>query len=655
MADLAWAFVPIFLIGGLAALVLPRLDPDNRYARLIGAWVTAALLLRYMWWRTAASLPPWEGSIGNVIAYAFFVIEMMSSVAGLLLIHVLSKTVNRSREADEHPPTSFPGGAPLIDVFIPTYNEKEEILYRTIVGALNQEYPRYRVWVLDDKRRPAMKALAESLGANYLTRYENSHGKAGNMNNGLKHVFALNEPPDVIAVLDADFVPTPQFLWRTCALMHDPKVVVVQTPQHFFNPDPIQLNLGGSRIVPDEQRFFFDVILASKDAHGSAFSCGTSALVRASFLKEIDGFPTESVTEDLLLSLKASGLGYVTHYLNEPLSVGLAPEGLQEYLTQRGRWCLGTMQIVRTKWGPFSIGPVPLLMRLHTMDTVLFWTVGSLIRILSLVIPILYWWTGLVVIESDLASILSHLGPYWLWCVIFLGWVSRGLNVPVIAEAMSLLVCVEAIKASIIGLFGSKNQKFKVTAKGTSRGGTVVQWNIIRWYLGLIVLTLGGILLSAVEGPIGSTPAHIEAMNLFWSVYNICTLLVACLICVERPRFRREERFDTDEPSQIVATGGIRRNARIRDLSILGCRLEVSDSGKLTENLGVYVLIQDVGYVPARVVTLRDGRYLHVEFNASPEQREAITRKLFSGRYARSVTRMSAMQLARTILHRAVT
>jgi cellulose synthase (UDP-forming) len=474
------------------------------------------------------------------------------------------------------------------------------------------------------------------------------------MNSALRHLFALDQPPDVIAVLDADFVPTPQFLWRACALLHDPKVVVVQTPQHFFNADPVQLNLGGARIIPDEQRFFFDVILASKDAHGTAFSCGTSALVRASFLKEIGGFPTESVTEDLLLSLKASACGYVTHYLNEPLSVGLAPEGLHEYLTQRGRWCLGTMQIVRTKWGPFSVGPVPLMMRLHTMDTVLFWTVGSLVRILSLVVPILYWWTGLVVIESDLGSILSHLGPYWLWCVIFLGWVSRGLNVPVLAEAMSLLVCTEAIKASVIGLFGSKNQKFKVTAKGTSRGATVVQWNIIVWYLGLIVLTVGGIFLSATQGPLGGTPAQIEAMNLFWSVYNIVTLFVACMICIERPRHAAEERFDADEPS-LVAAGGEQIAARLRDLSITGARVEMTASSPPLGDRGVSMLIEGVGWVPARIVRATGDSLIHVEFDASPEQRDAITRKLFSGGYARSVTRMNATKLARTIVRRMVT
>ena len=161
--------------------------------------------------------------------------------------------------------------------------------------------------------------------------------------------------------------------------------------------------------------------------------------------------------------------------------------------------------------------------------------------------------------------------------------------------------------------------------------------------------------MSALEGPNAGTPAQIEAMNLFWSVYNVCTLLVACLICVERPRFRREERFDADEAAQVVMDDQRRIDLRMVDLAILGCRLEVSDPAGFHENMGLWVLVQGAGYVPGRVVLVREGRWLHVEFNASPDQREAITRKLFSGGYARSVTRMSAVQLATTFVRRAVT
>ena len=48
--------------------------------------------------------------------------------------------------------------------------------------------------------------------------------------------------------------------------------------------------------------------------------------------------------------------GYETHWLNERLSAGLSAEGLPEYISQRTRWCLGTIQVALLKDGPFR-GP----------------------------------------------------------------------------------------------------------------------------------------------------------------------------------------------------------------------------------------------------------------------------------------------------------
>ena len=78
-------------------------------------------------------------------------------------------------------------------------------------------------------------------------------------------------------MLDADFVPHRDFLKRTIALFHDPKTGLVQAPQHFFNADPVQHNLGLSRFYPDEQRFFFDHMQPSRDGWGLAICCGTSS------------------------------------------------------------------------------------------------------------------------------------------------------------------------------------------------------------------------------------------------------------------------------------------------------------------------------------------------------------------------------------------
>ncbi len=64
------------------------------------------------------------------------------------------------------------------------------------------------------------------------------------------------------------------------SLFRDSTIGVVQTPQHFVNPDPIQINLGATKFWPDEQRFFFDIVLPAKDAWSAAFCCGTSSIVR---------------------------------------------------------------------------------------------------------------------------------------------------------------------------------------------------------------------------------------------------------------------------------------------------------------------------------------------------------------------------------------
>ena len=73
---------------------------------------------------------------------------------------------------------------PDVDVFIATYNESEELLYKTIIGCKNMHYPdlnKVHIYLLDDGRRPTIKQLAKRLGVGYLTRDNNEHAKAGNL------------------------------------------------------------------------------------------------------------------------------------------------------------------------------------------------------------------------------------------------------------------------------------------------------------------------------------------------------------------------------------------------------------------------------------------------------------------------------------------
>jgi cellulose synthase (UDP-forming) len=292
-------------LAGAAIIALPFLDPKDNWARTALFGVCIVLTWRYIFWRFAETLPPFDLRFDSLYAWGFSLVEALACLGWTLAFVNLSHTKSRSGEATEQRAwLTMQPRMPRVDVLITTYNEEESILTRSIVGALGIDFPNMRVCVLDDGRRPWLHALCREKGALYLTRPDNAHAKAGNINHALAVLRADPDPPEFIAIFDADFVAHRDFLWRTIPLFHDPGVGLVQTPQHFFNRDPIQSNLLVGHVWPDEQRFFFDHVMPSKDAWGAVFCCGTSSAIRVRALEDCGGFPTDSVTEDFLLTLR---------------------------------------------------------------------------------------------------------------------------------------------------------------------------------------------------------------------------------------------------------------------------------------------------------------------------------------------------------------
>src|SRR4030095_1230060 len=84
-----------------------------------------------------------------------------------------------------------------VDVFVPTYNESVDLVRKTLLAARAMDYP-HETWLLDDGRRDEMRELAAQLGVHYLTRPDNEHAKAGNLNDALTQTTG-----DFVAVFDA--------------------------------------------------------------------------------------------------------------------------------------------------------------------------------------------------------------------------------------------------------------------------------------------------------------------------------------------------------------------------------------------------------------------------------------------------------------------
>jgi cellulose synthase (UDP-forming) len=638
------------LAPGIAAvsallLVLPWVDRESPW-RAVPIAIVIALTLRYLAWRAMVTIPSADAPVDFIAGWLLFVIECAAAAGAILSYVTLMRVKDRTPEADANQAwlRTLPK-SPLVDVFICTYNEEREILERTMLGAMHLSYPNFRVWVLDDGRRPWLAELARELGCRYLTRPDNAHAKAGNINHALRHVCGLQTPPDFVSILDADFVPTSSFLTRTLALFRQADVGIVQTPQHFINPDPIQANLHASDAWPDEQRYFFEVLMPAKDAWGTAFCCGTSSVIRMSALAKAGGFPTESVTEDYLLTLRLKRHGYRTVYLNERLSLGLAPEGIKEYITQRSRWCLGFMQIVRSADGPFNPGNgLALRDRVSLIETLLYWSAAYLFRVAGLLIPILYLLFGIQAVNVGTADGIAHFVPYYLASVAVMAWLSGQRVLPIMTDLSQLLAAREILTAVVVGLLRPKGRKFKVTAKGGDRSGIVIQWRMLLTFAAMLMMTALGIVVAFDgSGPLQDS----SVVALYWGWYNMTILIAAIAVCIERPRLRRNERLRGSQA--VVVTVGERSQAyQTADISLDGMRL----IGRIDAPLGADVLIE-IGQsrLDGRIVR-RTEREFAVEIKPDTAARAAMVRQVYSGGFESAVSRIRSGKVAGKVLAR---
>jgi cellulose synthase (UDP-forming) len=462
------ALAPAFLVAAYFLVFALNWSRHRTWTRTLTCAVVLLVAVRYLSWRLTDTVLPIERQEGPAFwwAWLLFGVELLAFTDILLFLVAMSRYRDRSAEADGLAEAYFQRPErelPRVDVFIPTYNEPVDVLERSIVGALALDYPRDKltIYVLDDGRRDWLRAFCEDKGAIHVTRPDNSHAKAGNMNNGLQV-----SSGDFIAIFDADFVPYRHFLRRTLPFFSDPQTGIVQTPQHFFNSDPVQSNLSLERVWPDEQRLFFDEMAASRDAWDVSFCCGSCSIARRAAVDAIGGFPTESITEDLLTTLAMLNKGYKTRYLNERLSMGLAAENLKGYFVQRERWCQGGIQTLFLSNGPLHGPGLTLFQRIMFMPV--SWLVQYVVRLSILIEPVVYLLTGIQPLYlRGVEDILRYQVPVLLAYFLFMAWITPTRYLPVISSAVgtfSTFRMLPTVVSSIVRPFG---RPFKVTPKGS--------------------------------------------------------------------------------------------------------------------------------------------------------------------------------------------
>jgi cellulose synthase (UDP-forming) len=640
---------PLLFVVGAIYLLGPLLPLRRTWARVVVFVSVWAVVLRYLDWRLFTTVLPATGGWYE-LAWIWFClsIEVLALCDAFVLYLCFLKTSDRHAEADIHETRlrAFDKtGMPSVDVYIPTYDEPIEVLEKTIVGALCIDYPNCSIWVLDDGRRAWLKQLCEAKGVGYLTRSDNEHAKAGNINHALTKTDA-----EFVAVFDADFVPQRNFLMRTIGFFFDPQIAVVQVPHAFYNHDPMQASLALRETLPDDQRFFFEAIMPSRDGWNAAFCCGSNSVTRRAALREIgDALPTESITEDMLLTLTLLRRGYVTRYLCEHLAYGLAPEGLDAFFVQRRRWARGAIQMLFLANGPLGRN-LTIMQRLLFLPT--HWISQSLMFILAIVAPLVFLWTGILPFTNvTTEAVFYYLVPMILAMVGGIWVYAPKQYFPFAAQVIGTFQALKIVPTVLATLVKPFGHVFKVTPKGGEAMKTDFDHSIFWIAATLIALTMLGLVVNTMPDWRIINASGLTAVAI-WCGLNCVVLFLVCMMSLQAPFRRQEERFDLDEPISVFSAAGELSTGQISDISLSGVGVVADAARALTVQTGdsIRVFIAEVGFVAGSVVRQK-GQFIGVQFDLPPGvERDLLIRKLFTAGFDTTKVEASAWSATGAVL-----
>lgn len=566
--------------------------------------------LRYLYWRVTQTLSfssPLDMSFGYLLLLA-------EGYAVLMLLCSYFQTLWPLHRR----PVPLPADSaewPTVDVYIPTFNEPLQVVRQAVLAATLLDWPaeKLRVYVLDDGRREEFRQFCAQAGVDYLTRPNNTHAKAGNLNAALPKTSG-----EYIAVFDCDHVTTRSFL-QVCMgwFLKDPKMAMVQTPHVFYSPDPFERNLETFRKVPNEGDLFYGVLQNGNDLWNAAFFCGSCAVLRRSALEEVGGVATESVTEDALTALKMSMKGYNTGYLAIPQAAGLATESLGRHVGQRIRWARGMAEIFR-RFNPLLIAGLTLPQRLCYLSAMMHFFFG-LPRIVFLITPMAYLFFGAQVFHASALMVLAYAVPHLVISSIgasrIQGRFRHSFWSEVYETVLAWYVIVPALQAVLFP--GSKG--FNVTSKGGVIRQSFLDWAMARPYIVLLLINLTGFAFG-VAGLIRSPgwPAATSILfNLVWVTYNIMNLSAAAGVASESRQLRLAPRVQIELPAAVILADGRRIDCLTSDYSHGGLGLVMPEGEPLPErgeHIAVAVIRDNTESIfPAEVQVCR-GQAIGVSF-----------------------------------------
>jgi cellulose synthase/poly-beta-1,6-N-acetylglucosamine synthase-like glycosyltransferase len=235
---------------------------------------------------------------------------------------------------------------PRVTIQLPIFNEMY-VADRLIDAVVEMDYPAelLEIQVLDDSTDETTEIAAmavrrhKSRGCNiqYLHRVDRRGFKAGALEAGLQVASG-----EYIAIFDADFIPSADFLMRT--LPHfagDPKVGMVQARWGHINQDYSLLTKIQSILLDAH----FVLEHGGRNRAGCFFNFnGTAGIWRREAITSAGGWQHDTLTEDLDLSYRAQLAGWQFKFLPDLVAPAEVPVEMNSFKSQQHRWAKGSIQ-----------------------------------------------------------------------------------------------------------------------------------------------------------------------------------------------------------------------------------------------------------------------------------------------------------------------
>ncbi len=545
----------------LISLAVVKISPQPRtWSRVVVVSIILALTIRYLLWRSLSTLNL-SNPLDGVFSLGLLFMELLVILSNSFELYLILKVKHRHREADKMAVAVLDGiFTPSVDILIPTYNEPTSILRRTIIGCQALEYDQKKIYLLDDGQRQEMQSLAKELGCNYITRPDNHHAKAGNLNNAIAQTTG-----ELIVVFDADFVPTKNFLTRTIGFFKDRTIALVQTHQSFYNPDPVARNLGLEKELTQEVEIFNRHYQLLRDSVETALCAGTSFVVRRGYLDEIGSFVVDSLAEDYFTGIRLSAQGYRVIYLGESLSAGLSAENMADHVAQRQRWASGGLQAFFIEANPVTIPGLSPIQRLTHLEGLVYWFV-NLCRIGFLIMPIVSTFLGVIPFRTTVQELLYFFLPYYLVQLSTFSWFNYHSCSALFSDIYLVAKCFPLSVTIIETMLSPFSRNFRVTPKGVSSDRFRFNW-ALAWPLIILFIATAvslwrnlefALISSAPQMAVMSGDAKlVEGMGLawIWSAYNLLMIALGLLILLDVPQSDPYEWFDLQRVVCITVEG----------------------------------------------------------------------------------------------------